>query len=110
MKIPAFILALLFCSPSSLFPTTYYVTAKGNDANDGTSLATAFLTIQTATNKVVAGDTVLVHDGYYKGFDHFYLNSGTAESPIVYLAKGSNVVINQDCGRGYDAITTCPRR
>lgn len=68
------------------------------------SFQSAFKTIQTATNKVKAGDTVFVYDGLYKGFDHFYKNSGTAAAPIVYMAAGDEVIINQSCGRGFDGL------
>lgn len=104
MKSAILIFLIFFFTNSSLFTKTYHVTPQGSDSNNGTSYATAFLTIQAATNRVIAGDSVLVYDGFYKGFDHFYKNSGTAGSPIVYMAKGSNVVINQDCGRGYDGL------
>ncbi|MBK9108923.1 MAG: hypothetical protein IPM92_11320 [Saprospiraceae bacterium] len=82
----------------------YHVKFNGNDTNDGLSFNTAFKTIQTATNKVKAGDSVLVYDGLYKGFDHFYKNSGEPGKEIVYFAKGRNVIINQSCGRGFDGL------
>jgi hypothetical protein len=84
--------------------TNYYVKSTGSDSNNGLSFATAFKTIQTATNKVKAGDSILVYDGFYKGFDHFYKNSGSAGHEIVYYAMGNDVVINQSCGRGYDGL------
>lgn len=99
----AFILFFLFLSNSS-WSVNYHVKFNGNDAQDGLSFATAFKTIQTATNKVKAGDSVLVYDGLYKGFDHFYKNSGEPGKEIVYFAKGRNVIINQSCGRGFDGL------
>lgn len=86
----------------NLFAITYHVKTDGKDTNNGLSINTAFKTIQTATNKVQAGDSVLVYDGLYKGFDHFYKASGTVSKPIVYFAMGSKVIINQSCGRGFD--------
>lgn len=82
----------------------YHVQVLGSDSNDGSSFSKAFKTIQKATNLVVAGDSILVYDGLYKGFDHFYKNSGTAQNPIVYFAMGNKVVINQSCGRGFDGL------
>ena len=43
---------------------TYYVATNGSDSNPGTSAA-PFLTLQTAANTAVAGDTVIVQDGTY---------------------------------------------
>lgn len=86
------------------FCASYHIKPTGNDTNDGLSFNTALKTIQAATNKVKAGDSVLVYNGFYKGFDHFYKNSGTPGKPIVYFAMGKNVVINQSCGRGFDGL------
>ncbi len=86
------------------FAITYHIKPTGNDSNNGLSFNAAFKTIQTATNKVKAGDSVLVYDGFYKGFDHFYKGSGTTGDEIVYFAMGANVVINQSCGRGFDGL------
>ncbi|MBK8956331.1 MAG: hypothetical protein IPM34_12365 [Saprospiraceae bacterium] len=87
-----------------LLAVNYHVQPNGNDANNGLSFTTAFKTIQTATNKVAAGDTVFVYNGFYKGFDHFYKNSGSEGHEIVYYAQENQVVINQSCGRGYDGL------
>ncbi|MFZ1378113.1 MAG: right-handed parallel beta-helix repeat-containing protein [Saprospiraceae bacterium] len=82
----------------------YHIQPNGSDSNDGLSFSKAFKTIQIATNKAKAGDSIFVYDGFYKGFDHFYKSSGNALSSIVYLAKGNQVIINQSCGRGFDGI------
>lgn len=88
----------------TIYSANYHVQPGGQDNNSGLSFQLAFKTIQTATNKVKAGDTVFVYDGLYKGFDHFYKNSGTAAAPIVYWAAGDEVIINQSCGRGFDGL------
>ena len=101
---------LLYCLFTTCFFTNpllainYHVKPNGNDANSGLSFALAFKTIQTATNKVKAGDSILVYNGFYKGFDHFYKASGSAGNEIVYFAMGDAVVINQSCGRGFDGL------
>lgn len=94
---------ILIISTTS-YSSNYHIQPNGSDNNDGSSFAKAFKTIQKATNLAVAGDSILVYDGFYKGWDHFYKNSGTKDKPIVYFAKGKNVVINQSCGRGYDGL------
>jgi hypothetical protein len=104
MKSLSFVLIFAAAIINPLLSVTYHVQPNGNDANNGLIFNTAFKTIQTATNKVKAGDSVLVYDGMYKGFDHFYKASGTAGNEIVYLAMGSKVIINQSCGRGYDGL------
>lgn len=53
---------------SRFAPTTYYVDPGGLDTNDG-SQAHPFREIRQALTKVVAGDTVLVSNGSYLGFD-----------------------------------------
>lgn len=73
---------------------TYYVSNAGNNANTGLSLAQAFLTIQKGADVAVAGDSVLVADGTYAGFD-FRDVSGTASNRIVFMALGTNVLLNQ---------------
>ncbi len=98
------IVVLLICQLSDVAGKNYHIQPLGSDNNDGSSFAKAFLTIQKATNIAVAGDSILVYDGMYKGFDHFYKNSGTANQAIVYFAKGKNVIINQSCGRGGDGL------
>ena len=88
--------ALIFCLAITLqlfSQTNYYVSNSGNNANDGLSLPTAFLTIQHAADQVVAGDTVFIEDGIYAGFDLRNTN-GTAASPIVFYAMGSSALLN----------------
>lgn len=44
-------------------PSTYYVSATGNDAMDGLSQATAWRTLQPANARALAGDTLLLQGG-----------------------------------------------
>jgi len=72
----------------------YYVKNGGNDGLDGTSVATAWATLQHAADLVDPGDTVYVLDGGYQGF---YLDrSGSAGSPITFVAAGPAVNITAD--------------
>ena len=72
---------------------TYHVSPGGSDANAG-SAGAPWATLQHAADEVAAGDTVLVHDGTYRGFQ--IETSGTAGAPIVFLAAGDNVVVNDE--------------
>ncbi|MDP3790874.1 MAG: LamG-like jellyroll fold domain-containing protein [Candidatus Omnitrophota bacterium] len=53
-----------------------------------------YATIQAAANAAIAGDTVLVYDGNYAGFQ--VTVSGAQLSPITFKANGQNVLINVD--------------
>ncbi len=77
-----------------LFSSTYYVSNTGSNSNNGLTPSTSFLTLQFAADLVVAGDTVLVENGTYVGFDLRYKN-GTLSDPIVFQASGNAVLINQ---------------
>lgn len=85
-------LAVLACLAVATPATaaTYYVATSGNDANAGTQAA-PWRTLQKAGNVAVAGDTVNVLPGTYAGFRP--LHSGTAQSPIRFLAQ-AGVVVN----------------
>ncbi|MBZ5538784.1 MAG: fibronectin type III domain-containing protein [Acidobacteriia bacterium] len=53
-----------------------------------------YTTIQAAAEAAQPGDTVLVYDGTYAGFQ--VSSSGTAAAPIHFEAAGRNAVINVD--------------
>ena len=57
-----------------------------------------YSTIQAAVNAARPGDTVLVHDGSYRGFTVY--TSGAASNPIVITAQGSAAVIKRPNGNG----------
>ncbi len=71
--------------------TTYYVSENGSNSNNGLTPQTAFETLQYAADMVSAGDSVLVLEGNYVGFD--LRNDGNQNFPIVFKAIESNVVI-----------------
>ena len=62
----------------------YYVNVSGNDQNAGNADA-PWATLQTAANRVRAGDTVLVAPGDYVGFD--LRTDGTADHRITLKAQ-----------------------
>lgn len=90
---PLVCLGMLYAG-SSLFAVNYFVTNAGSNSNSGLSLNNAFLTLQFAADKVIAGDTVFVQNGSYVGFDIREKN-GTANAPIVFKALADNVLIHQ---------------
>ena len=87
------ILFSMFFSISTFPQTTYYVSESGSDTNNGLTPQTAFETIQHAADMVSAGDSVLVLEGNYIGFD--IRTNGSQNSPIVFKAIEDNVVIDQ---------------
>ena len=89
-------LLLLIClllSASSIAQNKYYVSESGNDSNNGLTPQTAFETLQHAADIVSAGDSVLVLEGNYVGFD--IRKNGTQSLPIIFKVIESNVVIDQ---------------
>jgi hypothetical protein len=70
---------------------TYYVSATdGDDENQGISRDAPLKTINMASQKAVAGDTVLVLPGGYN--DRVYVTtSGSSGAPITYQAEGTVV-------------------
>lgn len=62
----------------------YYVSPSGNDSGAGTA-ADPWKTLGKATQTVGSGDTVMVRAGTYNELV-VPVNSGTSDSPIVYMA------------------------
>lgn len=84
------------------YSTQYYVSASGNDSNNGTSTSTPFKTIaKVNTLSLVADDIVSFHGG-----DTFYgsltiTHSGTSGHPIIYNSYGTgNAIIT-----GFTSVT-----
>jgi parallel beta-helix repeat protein len=77
----------------SAYPTNFYVSESGSNNINGLTPQTAFATLQYAADLVSAGDSVLVLDGNYVGFD-IRINA-SQNSPIVFKAIESNVVIDE---------------
>ena len=89
-----FSLSFLLCFTSLISAQTiYYVSENGNNSNNGLTPQTAFETLQHAADMVSAGDSVLVLQGNYVGFD--LRTNGNQNSPIVFRAIENNVVIYQ---------------
>jgi parallel beta-helix repeat protein len=86
------LLLLLYFNTSSA-QTTYYVSENGSNSNNGLTPQTAFATLQYAADIVSAGDSVLVLEGNFVGFD--IRENGTQNSPIVFKSIETNVVIDE---------------
>jgi hypothetical protein len=70
--------------------TTYHVDPAGNDANDGTSTATAWRTLKRASDAVLApGDSLLLKRGGSWTEALVMAESGTSSSPITVGSYGS---------------------
>jgi Protein of unknown function (DUF1565) len=73
---------------------TYYVSTAGSDGNAG-SLAAPFLTIQHAANVAVAGDTVQVRGGVYKGKVYLPNSGNTTSGYITFMSyPGETAVVD----------------
>lgn len=68
-----------------------YVSKSGSDAANGTTPATAWLTIAHAAANVSAGETVYVGAGTYNESVPITL-SGTASAPIIFDGQGAAIV------------------
>lgn len=72
------------------FAISYYVSPSGSNSNNGTSVASAFQTLNYAANQTAPGDTVFVLNGIYTNpspasnvLDIY--NSGASTNGIVYI-------------------------
>lgn len=72
--------------------STYYVSNSGSNSNNGSSINSAFETLQHAADIVSAGDSVLVVSGNYSGFD--IRTGGNSAQPIVFKALSNDVIID----------------
>ncbi len=70
---------------------TYFVSPKGYDTNQGTSIK-PFKTINKASYVAVPGDTILVREGIYRE-RVAPVRGGKAGAPIVYMAEPNKTVI-----------------
>lgn len=72
---------------------THYVSTTGSDSNNGTSPATAWLTLQHAATQAQPGNVIEVADGSYARFT-IQNKTATSGNPIILRAAGNAVVIN----------------
>ena len=81
-------------APRPAAPATRYVSTHGSDENDGSTLRTAWRTLQHAADSVRPGDTVLIGGGAYPGTVYFRV-TGSTDKPITFKAiPGEKVTID----------------
>jgi parallel beta-helix repeat protein len=80
-------------TPTPTTPTTWYVSATGNDANAGSATA-PWKTLQKAADSVQAGDTVIVKAGNYVGFD--LRTDGTADKRITFRGESGAAITTRN--------------
>jgi len=94
-------ISILFCLclgfAASCGAATYYVSPAGFDTNNGSSI-TPFRQIRKGIAVAVPGDSILVADGSYLGFDIKNF-AGTAALPLNIKAQGSNAVVTVTADR-----------
>jgi hypothetical protein len=78
------LLAIFFSSAAAA--ANYYVSPSGNDANNGTSVASAWRTIAKANGVLRPGDTLFMRGGEYVDDPIIPATSGRSGSPITYTA------------------------
>ena len=88
--VPA-VVGLVVSVPAAAGAATYYVSPSGND-NNPCSLALPCREIRQPLTFVAAGDTILVTDGSYKGFDVFDIH-GAPGAPVTIQAQGSAALV-----------------
>jgi hypothetical protein len=76
--------------------TTYHVSTSGNDANNGTSQATAFRTLAKALSVAQANNTILLYDGVYLEGDLSVPRSGNSETAAIIIknAPGAKPILD----------------
>ena len=80
--------------------TTYYVALWGNDNWPGTSPDSAWRHIAYGTQKILAGDSLIIMPGNYGDENAVIAHSGTPSDPIVIRGDVYNQVIMEGDGDG----------
>jgi parallel beta-helix repeat protein len=103
-RLVAFSLALAASLASASAATNYYVSPAGNDSNGG-SQAAPFRQIRRGIAVASPGDTILIADGTYLGFDIVSV-AGTPAAILTIQALGqnANVVVTTDRSDNRDTI------
>ena len=87
-----------------LLSTTFYVSPRGKDSNDGLSVKTAWKTIQNAMDQATPGSTVLVMPGVYNQKLSVDVSGNATDGYITFKADG-HATINGRNQPGQDIIS-----
>lgn len=76
-------------------PATYYVKPGGDDNANGTTMGTAWATINNGDlkSKILPGDTIIVEAGDYAGAVDPLTSAGATGYPVTYKANGAAKII-----------------
>jgi parallel beta-helix repeat protein len=99
----AFIAAAAASLGTAWGATTYYVSPSGSDSNPGSQLS-PFRQIRKGIAVGLAGDTILVADGSYLGFDLSVTGTLSAPFTIRALGTAANVLPTTDRSDNRDTI------
>jgi hypothetical protein len=99
-QLPAFLM-LIFCT--KCFATTYYVSSTGNDANTGTSPASAWATIAKVNGTTFLPGDVLLFEGSHIFSGSIFLNAADANDPgqIFTISSFGSGIATIDAGTSY---------
>jgi hypothetical protein len=105
------ILIFILLQSSGMYGATYYVSPAGNDNNPGSREA-PWQTIQKGCDMAVAGDTVIIRDGYYRINQEIRpRHSGTPGNWITYMVlPGEKAVVDAEGFVSADDQGTYPSR
>ena len=95
-----------FALTRDLKAATYHVATAGNDSNGGTSLSDALATPKAGVAKLIAGDTLVIHEGTYTGTGVQNITfpiSGTAVDMITVTSSPDEDMPILDAGVAHDA-------
>lgn len=88
-----FIICLVGLSPFEILATTYYISAAGSDANNGTSEITPWKTIAKVSNTAFAPGDVILFKSNETFIGQLTISSiGTAGLPIIYGKYGTGAL------------------
>ena len=103
LRLTLFLSMTVASALSTVHAATYYVSTSGSDGNTGTTVETAWRTLQKAANSVAPGDVIEVLAGTYNGFT-IGSRRGTSWNPGGFITmrpyNGATVTVQGDAGVG----------